>query len=80
MKSTSMNTSLLPIVTAAVAAAVMTSTPALAGDQDQKVIVRQRQSVDHSRVNTVVVDDDRHVIELRVDNKTYPSQHFEAAF
>ncbi len=68
MKSTSVHTSLLPIVTAAVAAAVLTSTPALAGDQDEKVIVRLRQSHDQSRVNTLVVDDDRHVIELRVDN------------
>ncbi len=48
-----MHTSLFPIVSAAVAAAVLTATPAMAGDQ--------------TRVDTVVVDDVRRVIELRVD-------------
>ncbi len=68
MKGIHMHTSRLPIVSAAVAAVVLTATPAMAGDQDKTVIIRQDRPLIQRRVNAVLMDDDRQVIELRIDD------------
>ena len=70
MKGIHMHASLLPIVSAALAAAVPAAPPAIAGDQDETVIILPHQSLVQTRVKAMVVDDDRHVVELRVDNST----------
>ena len=67
MKGFYMRSTRVRIATAIAAAATTSVTPALAGDKDSKVIIRPRTAI-VGTANAVLVDGDKHVIEMRVEN------------
>ncbi len=68
MRDLCMRTTGVRIATVIAAAAMTSAAPALAGDGKDKVIIRPSTMIVGHMADTVIVDEDKQVIELRIEN------------